>query len=86
MRSSVGDVLMNGHRGPRTCVQWSPELGWADGAGASGKIPDPGNAMPTARMCAVSRRIPNTPGKDRISFTARQAATGETCRGAVILN
>ena len=41
--------------------------------------------MPTARTYTVSRRIPNTPGKDRISFTARQAATGETCRGAVIL-
>jgi len=56
------------------------------GTGAPGKIPQPSNAMPTARMCAVSRRIPNTPGKDRISFTAGQAATGETCRGAVILN
>ena len=42
--------------------------------------------MPTARTCTVARAIPNTPGKDGISFTARQAATGETCRGAVILN
>jgi len=37
-------------------------------------------------MYAVARGIPNTPGKDRISFTARQAATSETCRGAVIQN
>ena len=60
--------------------------GWADGAGAPGKIPHPSNAMSTARTYTVARRIPNTPGKDRISLTARQAATGETCRGAVILN
>ncbi len=32
---------------------------------------------------SVARRIPNTAGKDVISFTARQAATGESCRGAV---
>ena len=42
--------------------------------------------MPTARTYAVLRLTPNTPGKDRISFTARQAATSETCRGTVILN
>ncbi len=70
MRSSVGDVVVSGHRGARTCVQWSPELGWADGAGAPGKIPQPSNAMRTARTYTVSRRIPNTPGKDRIPFTA----------------
>ena len=86
MRSIVGDVVVSGYRGPRTCVRWSPELRWADGAGAPGKIPQPSNAMPTARTCTVARGIPNTPGKDGISFTARQAATGETCRGAVILN
>lgn len=35
---------------------------------------------------SVARGIPNTAGKDVISFTARQAATGETCRGAASLN
>ena len=42
--------------------------------------------MPTARTCTVARGIPYAPGKDGVSFTARQAATGQTCRDAVILN